>query len=459
MNLCPDLYELVREHLDAGDVQSLKATLAHAEMDSLRILIENLTPEERVVTFRLLDKERALTTFEQLDIEQRQDLIASFTHEQANAIFGALDPDDRARMLDELPAAVAKRLVEALPPDERAEVNLLLGYAPETAGRIMTPKYVRLMQEMTVTEALDKVRRVGRERQDVHTLYVTDAERRLVGQISLNTLVLARPGDRIASLMDTDLVWATTDTDQEEAAHLLQHHDLLSLPVVDQEHHLVGVITIDDAMEIMEEEVTEDFFDKAALASLTKRDSHRSYRLANGSLREIWPVRFPFLLVTMVGGLLAGAVIGVFEEAVASIPMLAIFIPVVMDMGGNAGTQSSTIFARALALGHINLRHFGAHIVRELLVGLSIGVASGLITGGIAAIWQGAPVIGLVVGLSLTLTICLATTLGFLIPYGLLRLGIDPAVGADPIITTVKDITGLLIYFFLAYFFFGPMLL
>ncbi|HDQ72154.1 MAG TPA: magnesium transporter [Chloroflexi bacterium] len=459
MNVQQNLYDLAREHLDAGDMQALKAVLDQADMDDLRALIENLAPRERVLPFRLLGKDRALALFEQLDVEQRQDLIASFTQERANDIFGALDPDDRARLLDELPAAVAKRLVEALPPTERSQVNLLLGYKPETAGRIMTPKYVRLMQEMTVAEALEKVRRVGREQDDIHTLYVTDAERRLLGQISLNELILAQPEERIASLMDIDLLWATTETDQEEAARLLQHHDLLSLPVVDQGQRLVGVITIDDAMEIMEEEVTEDFFDKAALASFTGRETGRSYRLANGSLRDIWPVRMPFLLIAMVGGLLAGTVIGAFEHTIGSIPMLAIFIPVVMDMGGNAGTQSSTIFARALALGHINLRRFGVHLLREMSVGLSIGAVLGVVTGVIAALWQGVPALGLVVGLSLMFTTALATTLGFLIPYVLVRVGADPAAGADPIITTIKDITGLLIYFFLAYFLLGPMLL
>lgn len=454
-----DLYEIVQDRLETGDMERLKDVLDGVDMDGLRSLFESLAPDERVIIFRLLGKNESLALFEQLDVEQRQHLIASFTHEEAIRIFAALAPDDRARLLDEVPAAVAKRLVEALPPRERAEVSLLLGYEPESAGRIMTPKYVRLAHDMTAAEALDKIRRVGREQEAIHTLYVTDAERRLLGQISLQTLVLARPDETIASLMDSEVIWASTDTDQEEAARLLQHHDLLSLPVVDSAHRLVGVVTIDDAMEIMEEEVTEDFFEKAALTSLAKGDAHRSYRLANGSLWDIWPVRVPFLVITMVGGLLAGSVIGAFEATLQGIPALAVFIPVVMDMGGNAGTQSSTIFARALALGHINVRQFGGHLLREMGVGLSIGVALGLITGGIAVIWHGMFGLGLVVALSLALTMTLATTLGFLIPYLLTILGADPAVGADPIITTIKDITGLLIYFVLAYFVLGPWLL
>ena len=453
-----NLYELTQMYLEARDMQSLKTLLAEADMDALLVLIQELTSQERVVAFRLLDKDRALALFEQLDVEQGQDLLAAFTHEQAIGIFAALDPDERARLLDELPAAVAKRLVAALPPQDREQVNLLLGYGPETAGRIMTPKYIRLTERMTVAEAREKVRAQALTTEALHTLYVTDAERRLVGWLPLQALILGESHTSIAEVMRTDVVWVTTDTDREEAAQRLHHRDLLSLAVVDQGQRLVGVLTVDDAMEIMEEEVTEDMFDKAALVSLGKHDSS-SYRLVNGTLWDIWPMRLPFLLITLAGGLLAGTVIGVFEETLHGIPMLALFIPVVMDMGGNAGTQSTTIFARALALGHINMRHFGAHLLREMGVGVGMGVAVGVLAGLIGALWQGVPALGLVIGLSLTATLTLATTLGFLIPYILTRVGLDPAAGADPIITTIKDITGLLIYFALAYYLLGPMFL
>lgn len=452
------LYEQTQAYLEARDMQGLKDLLAQADMDALLNLIQELTSKEQVVVFRLLDKNRALQLFEQFDVDQGQALLEAFTHEQAIGIFAALDPDDRARLLDELPAAIAKRLVAALPPKEREQVNLLLGYGPETAGRIMTPKYLRLTTEMMVADALQKIRAQTALTDPLHTLYVTDKERRLVGELPLQSLVLGKPETPITELLHSDVSWVTTDTDQEDAARRLQHRDLLSLAVVDQAQRLVGVITVDDAMEIMEEEVTEDLFDKAALVSLGKGESS-SYRLVNGTLLDIWPVRLPFLLITMFGGLLAGAVIGGFEETLHGIPMLAIFIPVVMDMGGNAGTQSSTIFARALALGHINLRHFRRHLLREMSVGLSIGVAVGVLTGIIAALWQGLPALGLVIGLSLIFTLTLATTLGFIIPYALVRFGLDPAAGADPIITTIKDITGLLIYFALAYYLLGPLLM
>ncbi len=264
------LYDRVQELLEAGDMQQLKDLLAGIDMDGLRSLVESLAPDQRILVLRLLTKDRALAFFEQPDVEQRQHPITSFGQGEAASIFAALAPHDRARLLDEVPAAVAKRLVEALPPSERAQVNLLTGYEPESAGRIMTPKLVRLSDEMTPVEALDKVRQVGRERQAeaIHALYVTGPERRLRGGFALQDLVLANPDETMSDLMDPAVIWTTTDTDQEEAARLLQHHDLLSLPVVDQGSRLVGVITIDDAMEIMEEEVTEDFFEKAALSPL-----------------------------------------------------------------------------------------------------------------------------------------------------------------------------------------------
>ena len=454
-----ELYDLTRTTLEAQDIPRLKEALADVGLDDLLNLIPELAADERVIVFRLLPKERALALFDGLDVEQQQDLITSFAHEQAAAIFVGLEPDDRSRLLDELPAAVAKRLVETLSPDDRAQLHALLGYEPETAGRIMTPHYVRLTVDMTVEEALAKAREVGQRRETVHTLFVTDGERRLVGAVPLMRLVLAPAGAKVADIMETDITWAATDTDQEDAAKLLQRRDLYGLAVVDHDRRLVGVISADDAMEIMEEEATEDMFHQASLGSFGGQETNRAFRLVNGKVWETWPVRAPFLMVTMFGGLLAGSVIGRFEEAIAAVPMLAMFIPVVMDMGGNAGTQSSTIFARALALGHLNLRQFGKHVLRELGVGLTIGLGLGLVTGTVVALWQGMPRVGLVVGLSLVITMSMATTLGFLVPYGLIKLGADPAAGADPIITTIKDVTGLLIYFVMAYWILGPMLL
>jgi magnesium transporter len=452
-----ELYDAVVAYLEAGRIEALKALLNQQDIAKLLDLIQELGPARRAIIFRLLDKGVALRLFEQFGSETRKDLLLSFHHDQAVDVFAGLASDERARLLDELPAGVTKRLVETLPRDERRKLDVLLGYPPETAGRIMTPDYVRLTREMTVEQALRKIRQVGQDRETVYVLYVTDDQRKLEGEVSLQTLVMAELDQTIAEIMQEDVPWVVTDTDQEEAAQIIKQQDLLALAVVDREQRLVGIVTVDDAMEILEEEMTEDFLQRVAIAPLGREKGHDSYQLVHGPIWRTWLIRVPFLVITLIGGLAAGGVIDSYEEAIAAIPALAIFIPVVMDAGGNAGTQSSTIFARALVLGHISSRQMLRHLLREMAVGFTIGTILGILTGGIVLVWQRSTEIAWVVGIALMATTTLATTLGFLIPYGLQQVGVDPAAGADPIITTIKDITGLLIYFGLAILLLGAL--
>lgn len=441
--------EIIWTHLKSKDMESLKIILNEAEIIEILDVIRDLSPDEQVVVYRLLSKDRALFIFEQLDTNLQQKLLRSFTHERSIELISEMAPDDRVRLLEELPATVTKKLLASLSPEERNETNLLMGFEPETAGRIMTTEYVRLKRNWSVGEALNKIRQTEGEKESVYTLYVTDDTRRLEGVLSLRELVFASPEEKIENIMHKKVIKVSTDTDQEEVATTLQELDLLALPVVDKEERLVGIITIDDAIDIIQEEATEDIFNKAGLADLSRRETDRSDRLVNGSVWQIWMVRLPFLAITLVGGLLAGAVIEGFEEALEAIAAVAFFIPVIMDMGGNAGTQSSTIFARALILGHIDTKKFTKHFLKETGIGLTMGILVGVIAGLIASLWQGIPELGIAVGTALALTMTLATSLGFLIPYMLFKLGIDQAAGADPIITTIKDITGLLIYFVL----------
>lgn len=454
----PKFKETIWAHLENKDMESLKKLLSSAEDMEILDVIRELSAEEQVIVYRLLTKDRALLIFEQLDTSLQQKLLTSFTEERAIEMITELAPDDRVRLLDELPARVAKKLLESLSQEERKETNVLMGYEAETAGRIMTTEYIRLKRDYTVEEALKKIRETASEKETIYTLYVTNDERKLEGVLSLRELLIAPVKSKIEDIMQKKVIKVNTGTDQEEVAKVLQELDLLSIPVADKEDRLVGIITFDDAMDILQEEATEDIFDKAGLADLNVRESDRSERLVNGSVFQIWRVRLPFLIITMIGGLMAGGVIEAFEEALEAIAAVAIFIPVIMDMGGNAGTQSSTIFARGLILGHINTKKFVKHLGKETLVGLSMGVLVGIATGVIASVWQGIPELGIAVGLALAITMTLATTLGFFIPYTLFKLGIDQAAGADPIITTIKDISGLLIYFVLVTQFLGYLL-
>ncbi len=443
------LLSKIKQLLLDKQMEELKVLLNEASVIDVLDLFEEFSLSEIAVLFRLLNKENSLEVFESLDVHYQEKLLLSFTEEKAIEAFSDLAPDDRVRLLDELPARVTKKLLYSLNSEERKKTAVLMGYAPQTAGRLMTPEYVRLKENITAEDALIKIRNLPDSIETLYTLYVTDQSRKLIGVLSLKDLVLAKPDQLIKDIMETQVVKISTDTDQEEAANILYDGGFLAVPVVDREERLVGIVTFDDAMSIMEQEATEDIYNKAGLIRTDKKESNQSARLIEGSYLGTLKVRIPFLLVTMVGGFLAGNVIHAFEETMITLTAVAVFIPVVMDMGGNVGTQSSTIFNRALILGQININRFWRHITREMGVGFFMGLIMGAAAGTIAAIWQGIPMLGLVVGLALIFTITLATILGFFIPYILMKMGLDQAAGADPIITTVKDVTGLLIYFLL----------
>ena len=453
-----DIKEIVLTHLKSRDILAIKQILIEAsELDLLNI-IHGLSAEKQALVYRLLPKDKALFVFEQMDATDQEELLQSFTEEAAIEMITELEPDDRVRLLDELPAAVAKRMIAALSPAERAATNLLLGYEAHTAGRIMTPEYVRLRKDLTVAEATQRIKSTAKDKEMIYTLYVTNYTRKLEGVVSLRDLFFADPDEKIENIMRADTAKVFTDDDQEEAARLLQKLDLLSLPVVDKENRIVGIITVDDAMDIIEEETTEDIYHQAGLANVSGKEFDRSDVLVNGSLWDIWKVRLPFLAITLAAGLLAGYVIGGFEELLMSTAAVAVFIPLIMDMGGNVGTQSSTVFARGVVVGHIDTKKFMKPFLKETGVGLSIGALVGVISGVIASVWQGAPMLGVAVGLALICTMSLAALLGFLVPFVLIKINVDQAAGAAPIITSIKDISGLLIYFVLVSVFMGHLL-
>ena len=451
------------------DMDALKALLANAAEIEILNAFPELDPKEQVIVFRLLAKDKALSIFEELDTDDQQNLMRSFTDAQANELVNELAPDDRVRLLDELPATVAKRIMASLSPNERAMTNLLMGYEAQTAGRIMTPEYVRLHKELTAAQALEKVKINAVEKETIYTIYITDHKRRLEGFLSLRDLLIAKPDAKIESIMEKITITVSTDTDQEEVARTLQRLDWLAIPVVDKEGLLVGIVTLDDAIDILEDEATEDMLTQAGL--MAGKEANRSEALINGSILTIWKVRLPFLFIAIVGGTLAAVVMSGFEDVLDASVAVAFFIPLIMDLGGSVGTQSSTVFARGVALGHINMAHFAKHFAKEISVGLSLGaitgVISGLISGGISTVLHDGNVaviggeawrIGLAVGLSVTVTATIASFLGFLVPYVLVKRNVDPAAGSSPIITTIKDISGLLVYFMFASIFLHHLL-
>ena len=441
--------------LKEKDMETLKILLASAEDVEILNIFHELPPNEQVIVFRLLSKDTALSIFEELDTDEQHNLLRSFTDAQAIELVNELPPDDRVKLLDELPATVAKKMLAALSPSEREMTNLLMGYEAQTAGRIMTPEYVRLNKELTAAEALEKVKINAVEKETIYTIYITDEGRALEGVLSLRDLLIAAPDAKLEEIMEKISVTVSTDTDQEEVARLLQKLDWLAVPVVDKENRLVGIVTVDDAMDILEDEATEDILTSGGI--FASKESNRSEILIRGSLWAIWKVRLPFLFITICGGMLAAIVLDGFEEVLESALAVAFFIPLIMDMGGSVGTQSSTSFARGVVLGHVNMGKFFMHFAKEVGIGFSIGVITGAIAGTIATVWQGNLMLGFAVGVSLSLTVTLASLLGFLVPFVLMKLNFDQAAGAAPIITSIKDISGILIYFTFANIFLRQM--
>lgn len=446
-NKIENFNKVVLESIKSKDMASLKTLLNSTSEVDILDMIEELSLENQAIVYRLLSKEKALFIFERLDTVDQEKLIRSFTEEVAISIIEELEPDERVRLLDELPATFTKKMLLALSPDEREMTNLLMGYKSETAGRIMTPEYVRVSRSLTVSDALEKIRELAKEKETIYTIYITDDARKLEGVVSLRDLWIADPAKKVESVMQKVVAHVSTDTDQEEVARLLQRLNLLAVPVVDKEDRLVGIVTVDDAMDVLEEEATEDIMDAAGLLDVAGKETDRSRVLTKGSLPRIWLVRLPFLLIALVGGIAAGFIIEGFEEVLEAVVVVAFFIPVILDMGGSIGSQSSTVFARGVVLGHISVKNFAKPFLKELMVGLTIGLISGALAAVAILVWLDFPMLALVVGLALTLTMTLAATLGFLTPFVTMKLKFDQAAASAPIITTVKDITGLFIYF------------
>jgi len=440
-----EFVQTVKDLLEAQQWQRLKALLAPKNPNDLAHIFAEFTPSERVVLFRLLEKQEAVEVFENLPLEEQQELLGSFKQEQLREIVEHMSPDDRASLLDELPAKVAKRLLALLTSEERTATALLLGYEDNTAGRIMTPEYIDLKSFINVAQALEKIRRVGLDKETIYYCYVTDEQRRLIGAVSLRQLVLADPGTRVSDLMEQDLIYAHTNEDQEEVAHKIQKYDLLALPVVDREDRLVGIVTHDDVIDIIQDEVTEDIYRLGAV-QVPEQNYFKSRIIAVSSHRLGW------LLFLLVANTITGNIIIHYSNLLESVIALAAFVPLLTGSGGNIGSQTSTVFVRGLALKEITAKNALRLILREVWVGLLLGA----LLGTIVIIWaywlQGNWLVALAVGLSLWLISTLATFFGSVWPRVFQRIGLDPAMVSAPFISTVVDVLGALTYFQVANF-------
>ena len=430
------------ELLEGGDLELLDRWLAQADVVEIADELSRLPRESRAVPFRLLARDRALEVFERLDPSLQQELLEGLRETNVQQLFEEMDPDDRARLTEEMPAKVARRLLAGLSANERQLTATLLGYAEDSAGRLMSPEVASLRAGMTVADALERLRRIGRSAETIYALPVTDDHRRLVGALGLRDLVLADPATLIGDLMDTDVFSARVDADQEVVARLVRDADLLALPIVDGEDRLVGIVTVDDAMEVLEEEETEDLA-RAGGAEPLGRPYMATSVLQIARSRVVW------LLILIVAATLTVNVLQLFEGTLDRVVTLALFIPLVIGTGGNTGAQAATTVTRALAVGEVRFGDLGVVVLREARVGLLLGAMLGLLALGPAWFFAGRE-IAVVVSLTLLAVCTLAAFVGSFLPLVARRVGVDPAVMSAPFITTLVDASGLVLYFLIA---------
>jgi magnesium transporter len=442
-----ELRQLVRNQLELlleqGNLEGAKALLVPVQPVDIAEAIEGLPESMQVIAFRLLSKAEAIQVYEHLDSTVQQSLIQEFKRQEVLDIVDKMSPDDRARLFDELPAKVVRRLLSQLSLEERRSTALLLGYEEDTAGRIMTPEYISLKENLTVRETLERIRALANTSEVIYYLYVTDTSRHLTGIVSLRDLVIASPETTLGEILTRDVVFVHTDTDQEEVARTIQRYDLLAVPVVDREDRLVGVVTVDDVIDILEQEATEDIYALGGLQS--DGDNYFQTNLVTVARRRVvW--LFVLLLTNTVTGTIIRSQEALLQQAVT----LAAFIPLLTGTGGNVGAQSSTVVIRGLNTEDIKDMGAGKVIFREALAGILLG----LVLGIMATVWaywlQGNLFIAFVVGITLVAIALLASVAGSALPFLFRSLGLDPALMSAPFITTAVDVLGVLIYFNIA---------
>lgn len=443
MHVYEDLATQVRLHLEEEDDQSLLALLLTLRpADVAHLLVELPEGEPRARVLRLLEPEAAARVIEESLFDVQRDLLRQMSPERLQAVLERMSHDDLADLLGALPAADARVLLDLIPEDAAA-IRQLLRYDPDTAGGIMTPELVRLKETQTAAEALAAIRLAAPDAETVYYLYVTDQAGRLVGVVSLRQLVVADPETRVGELMDRNVVSVPVHMDQEEVARVLERYGLLALPVINDRHVLLGMVTVDDVLSVLREEATEDIHRLGATEPL-----EQPY-LQTGFL-ELVKARVLWLLLLFVLQSVTITILNYYQAALESVIALAFFIPLLIGTAGNAGGQAATLVIRAMAVGELKFSDFFRVLGREASVGLALGAVMALASLGRAAL-MGTPVpIGITVAVTVVLVVFVASVGGGMLPLFIQRLRLDPAVAASPLITTLADASGLIIYFTVA---------
>jgi magnesium transporter len=441
----PELSELVAQQLErlleAGNYDGVKLLLQPVQPVDVAEAIGCLPRTLQALAFRLLPKDEAIEVYEYLDAAVQQTLLERLRSGEVLEVVEEMSPDDRVRLFDELPAKVVRRLLAELSPAERRVTAQLLGYEAETAGRLMTTEFIDLKEFHSAAQALDLVRRRARRTETIYSLYVTDASRHLSGILSLRDLVTAEPEVRIGDVMTREVVSVATDTDQEEVARVIQRYDFLAVPVVDREQRLVGIVTVDDVIDVIEQEATRDLYAAGAVQAGDEDDYFQSNLFTVARRRVVW------LLVLLLANSGTAAVIASMDAVLKQVVVLAAFIPLLIGTGGNVGAQSSTVVIRGLSTQRIQTLGSASAIGREMVAGALLGLLMMLVVVPWSAYVSGGNwVVAGAAGISLVAITTLAATAGAALPLLFDRIGLDPALMSAPFIATATDVAGVFIY-------------
>lgn len=436
--------EVIKELLETKQYTRLRQRMADMNIADIATVMEELREEELLKVFRILPKNMAADVFSYLEVENQQYIITSLSDREAANIINNLMADDATDLLEEMPANIVKKLLANASAETRRDINHLLRYPEDSAGSIMTVEYVDLKEDMTVEDAIQRIRQIGVDSETINICYVLDSKRTLVGTVALRYLLISPADAVIGDIMHENVIYLNTLMDQEEVARQFQKYDFTSMPVADNEGRLVGIITVDDVVDILQEEATEDIEKMAAIVP-----SDKPYMKTG--VWETWKKRIPWLLLLMISATFTGSIITSFEEALSVFPILTAFIPMLMDTGGNAGGQASVTIIRGLSLNEISYSDVPVIIWKEFRVALICGVTlSAAYFIKLMAFDKVGMSVALVVCLTLVAAIAIAKMIGCTLPVLAKRMGFDPAVMASPFITTIVDALSLLIYFAIA---------
>ncbi len=440
------MLDKIKELLDYKNYIELKKYLTGLEPEDIAIYFEELSDEERALVFRLLNKDIAAEVFVELDSDLEEELINLFTDKELKEVLNEIFLDDTADLIEEMPANVVKRILKNINKKDRQAVNELLKYPEDSAGSIMTTEFIDFKENMSIEEAFEKIRKVGENKENIYTGYVLTRTRKILGRVDVKDMILAETDQNIKDIMDDNIITVNTLDDQEEVVKIFDKYDLIVLPVVDNEERLVGIITVDDAIDVMKEEVEEDF-EKMAAVTPSEESYFKTKVFSHAKNRILW------LLLLMISSTVTGAIITKYEAAFATLPILVSFIPMIMGTGGNCGSQASTLIIRGLAMDEIKSKDIVKVIWKEFRVSLLVGIILAIVNGIRIMISYNDFNLAVIVGITLVLTALMAKLIGAVLPIVAKKLKLDPAIMAAPIITTIVDSCSVFAFFNIAMLF------